>query len=845
LGVEQQLRQDYDAVRDKLGPRYLHALCTRLLRGGDLPVAEARQRAELICLALAEGVLNLDDQVSRFLEAQGIAGPNDQTLLPAPITWTQRGVLSSPLTLSLGSPVIHAFLVQQGEQVNQVLVVGRGVGEARRRLYDAAFLAALASPRPGRELEAHEITRLEEVVEQAEKEGEVDKTAMLKRCIEVLRGSEPAEVLDGLIYLSRHAVNPYTGNLLPVSDSRDYMQDPFTLLVQELRQLAQTSSLVQLHTLGPDQVQAVRPTLEAKVFHDQAGRDPDRSPVACVVPVYDTIGDLTFTLPPRVLDTNEFRRLERTMLQYRAERTKADARDRHDFHRRHREQDQDALNEYQALSPEQRAERNKETFQLTLRVDHELGVEYTLKKPHERSGEWHYKINLPSLIKEATAWMERMERIYGQVEAAEQDGRLRRLAVGYALDRALRGLGPLPGDPDWPEMADWQQRVRPLLLHAWKEALEQAGASPASRYATRRLCFFTTFRGGRALVRPHYLFLNTTSVLDGRGPVGRLVDRIDHLDQKAVKVVPGPSQEGAGPAPEQQRLERRREEVESRLELALGDEQKTLGTEALADALATALRYDPAAATRRLCEYFLHRRPEALPEVAGADPWLGGQALAIVQGLLDIGAWHGALRHLVNFLNGVAKGHPAFQLKPNQLPEVPCSFLVLCGLVDHDPAEAWELVKRWWDDYRHKRHLPDHVRGAIALAEGWEPGYLARCLAAGGRAAGKGQVLQSKHRKEAGRADPTAAALPSLLDESDDLLRAAVALQQARNFPRQRTSARRMYRLLGDALARVMASTRGAAVDTQVQELSSLLLGAEHYLDENKPQFGEKGGMAL
>ena len=148
------------------------------------------------------------------------------------------------------------------------------------------------------------------------------------------------------------------------------------------------------------------------------------------------------------------------------------------------------------------------------------------------------------------------------------------------------------------------------------------------------------------------------------------------------------------------------------------------------------------------------------------------------------------------------------------------------------------MVERWHRDPDDPR-VPARVAKSLRLAEQWEEGYVQKCLAPGGD---KRRVLTSEASKRAkGLRAGRIGALPSLLEQARDATAAAAALQKSLDFPRRRCTARRMYRLLGDALARVMASTAGGYFDSQVQELSSLLLGAEHYLDEKKYQMGKQG----
>jgi hypothetical protein len=818
-----------DGFHEQLSGAELACLSRRLLARGSLKLPPSLE-AELLCMALAEGVVPLGAQVREALANCGIPGPDDQALIPAPVPWTACGLLSSPITLALDSPVVHAFLVQQGEQVNEVLVIGRGCGEMRRRLQDVAFLAALASPRPSRELEEHERKQLEREAENAEADGEVETAARLRRCIEAFCRFEPAEVLDGLIWLSRSVVDPNTGFPLAATGGKDYLEDPFLLLVQELRKLARTSALLQLHTVSPAQVQRFRPSLRPGLFFDQDHAHPDRPLVAAVGPVWAEDEPLTLEIPLRVLESDLFQQVERTLVRARAERTKADAQDRWRFHERHRKEDQNALDEYHCLPPDLKEERDREVHRLNLRVNHELGVEYVLRKPDFKTGKWYFQVNLPSLVRDATVWAERMARVYSKVEAAENDNRLRRLAVGFLLDRALRGLGPVEGDPSWPELADWQQRVRPLLLQTWQTALDRAVAGEASRFATRRLFFLASFGAGKVTIRPYYLFVNTTGVLDSRGPVQRLVDRIDHLTNREMREDHG-------------------KKALQHLEAALGPDPN-LGDETVAVLLNEALQAAPQAAAQKLCAHLIGLAPPAPTAAEEANPLLAQQVLSTVESLMAVGAWHAAAYHLIAFLAGAVAKLPPFRLEQNQLPDVPCRFLLLCGQLDPDPAPAWDLVKRWlerWQKNPHDPALPDHVRQAMELAHDWgkEERYLAKCLGSrDGRGKARPRVWPSTKLKDAIRMGPTAAAWESLLEHGGDALRAAAAIARARRFPNERTPARRMYRLLGDALARVMAGSNGAALGREVQELSSPLLGAEHYLEEHDRRSGENWGGA-
>src|SRR5262249_3734419 len=139
----------------------------------------------------------------------------------------------------------------KGEEVSEVLVVGRGAGEVRERLYDIAFLAALAAPFFPREATEHELQQLERRADEAARAGRHQEAEQVRAFVTAWRDTQPAEVLDGLIWLSRRAVFPQVRVPLPALAGGQDLDSPFTVLVQELRALAQSSALVQLHEAEP------------------------------------------------------------------------------------------------------------------------------------------------------------------------------------------------------------------------------------------------------------------------------------------------------------------------------------------------------------------------------------------------------------------------------------------------------------------------------------------------------------------------------------------------------------------------------------------------------------------
>jgi hypothetical protein len=824
---------DNAAQLDTLAPEELGALCQRFLRTEGLCVLSGEEQSHLLCCGVATGVIPPNDQeVCRFFKNHGVPSPSDRTFIPAPITWTLRGLLSSPFTLSLDSPEVHIFLVEQGEKVVEVLVVGRGVGEMRRRLYDAAFLAALAVPRYSGMVPQEELDRLQEEARRMEERGDTEKAHQIERYRRILQDFEPAEVLDGLIWLSRNAVNPATGVLLAGAGAYTDMDDPFDEMVREIRRLAETSGLVHLHTLTPKNAQEFHPSLQEGVFFDKHN-DQDRSVVASAGPIFGDrhgeIGKVEFLMPWMPFGQSPlFKRIEHTLVMSRAERTLADAEDRLRFHRAQCSKYKRQLEEYEALSCEDKKERDKETFQLSQRVDHETVTKVTLRKPTTRTGIVYYNEILPDLLKQGTWWEKRTSRIRDNVELAKKDGRLKRLAIGFLVDRAMRDLSPLPGDPLVPGQEDWQKQVRPLLLHSWVSRLRESGVQDPAQYATRRLFFRTTFRGGALAVTPHYLFVNSTSVLDSRGAVQRLIDRIDRL----VTDTPDDGKKA--------------ETACKRLKAALkpSGTLKPLQREA---AFRDSFYYDPEQTARRLVRHLVELREEQVARSDEENPMISRHVLALVASLTCVGAYHAAMRHVLHVLEPALEDeqHAALGLTANKLPEIPCLFLLLVAMVDPSPTGSWDLVEQWYDRWRKRRKrgnnaaLSERVRKAIVLAESWEPGYLGSCLRGGGK---NRRVRESDARKKAEKAKSAPAAIPALLEQGRDAMRAAFALMQARDFPRSRTPTRRMYRHIGNALAWVMASNNGAFADEDVQELSDLLLGAELDLNEETRRLGRPGG---
>ena len=117
---------------------------------------------------------------------------------------------------------------------------------------------------------------------------------------------------------------------------------------------------------------------------------------------------------------------------------------------------------------------------------------------------------------------------------------------------------------------------------------------------------------------------------------------------------------------------------------------------------------------------------------------------------------------------------------------------------------------------------------AIKLVEEWEADYWQRYFAV--REDRLRQPI-SRAREEARTRALVPSAMRSLIALVDEAIDAIRAIDRARTFPAPVVEARRMYRHLGDALARVMALPQGNALRTSVQDLSTKLLGAVHFMD--------------
>lgn len=831
----------------------LAGLAKRLIEDGDLGGIPTQWEDEILCTALADGLLRLDPQdASTVLRRRGLPDPQDSSLVPEPVQWTLRGLLSCDpeLTLSLDSPVMHVFLVKDGEMTSQVLVVGRGCGEARRRVYDLAFLAALSVPRPDQEVPVAELERLEAEARRLEGEGDSERSKLLDRLVKLLQDHEPAEVLDGLVWLSRSAVSPETGVPLPVEGKLKLIDDAFTLLVQELKRLAASSALVKLHQLDEAQLKPYHlPEGDARlVFED--GDDAGRIPLAAVGrPVWSEFSPIEFVLPGRVFSCQRFRTVERYFLRSLAERVRADARDRLMFYERMRERHERQSNEYEAMSPAEKDRLHREEIRYDETVDFEIGTTVKLREPEFGTGLRHYTEVLPSLLESSHRWATLMKGILDRIELAERDGRLQRLAVGYLVDRALRNLAPLAGDTEWPGLDEWQYWTRPLLLRAWRDRLEEAGGGPAASYATRRLFFRSVLhrsaedgppgpreaqrpardiRDYRCILRPHYLFVNKTSALNLNGPVQRLLDRIDHLSTSEDQIT----------------TEEEREAIE-RLGRAIEADSELVSPEHRSEDVCRSLRDAPIAAAGRLVRSLLERNQKPLPGPGSPDPYVARIILDNVLSYYYVGAFHAATGLLIQYFDDVTdpESDASYRMAENRLPELLLHLCYLAALAYNPTAKtpAWDLVRRWYDE-RNQDVMGqiDRVRQALLLADEWEPAYVQRCLDLG---AGKERILTSEAYRKANKARATDGSVGSLLCRARVAIEAALGLSRAREFPAGRSSARGMYRHLGDSLALVMACPDGAAVDSELQELSSLLLGAEHIFDRKDHSQGYWGGV--
>src|SRR5690242_855939 len=73
----------------------LAGLAKRLIEDGDLGGIPTQWEDEILCTALADGLLRLDpEDASTVLRRRGLPDPQDSSLVPEPVQWTLRGLLS-------------------------------------------------------------------------------------------------------------------------------------------------------------------------------------------------------------------------------------------------------------------------------------------------------------------------------------------------------------------------------------------------------------------------------------------------------------------------------------------------------------------------------------------------------------------------------------------------------------------------------------------------------------------------------------------------------------------------------------------------------------------------------
>lgn len=437
----------------------------------------------------------------------------EEPLIPPRLIWGPRACMNKVSGPTVDSAIVHVFVFKQSNgEIYEILVVGRGIPEIEKEIFDSAFSCILRT-----------------------KAGHLD---MINGDVYRILASNNNQELFDIPGITRSGIDFN----LDQSDESNVLNE----FVRTLKLLQDKSGLVFVH----DQCDAsVKQRLDSELreyarqsANDNSSaiivaKDPDTSPemadLVTLLPYYHIKKGrplpLRIKLDPAILDIPSFQKLLEAFTYQTVERISLDAKVRLETYEKRRKSLEKEKERWDQADERTRKILWDEYVILTEKFDFETGRIIKLSKPKEISMAVYMKENVPLLIENYNEWEKRMHKIIEDIERARErpDKPILRLAASHFLDAALRGCDNFMADKDIHNLRSkneinegsslkrgiqggsqreesvisdidicfqkWSNQVAPFLRWRWRTILEAKGIDPEIVFR-RNTVFHTHFQ---------------------------------------------------------------------------------------------------------------------------------------------------------------------------------------------------------------------------------------------------------------------------------------------------------------------------------------------------------------
>jgi len=388
---------------------------------------------------------------------------------PSSLAWGPRANLAPEAGAAMDSPIMDAWVFEDGQSLGKVLIIGQGLPAIREQVLADAFMASL-------------------------RVGCLDTDMVNIGVIQVERPTDQREA-------NPLPFNPLGGaaGALAGEGSREALQE----LAGVLAKLANSTGLVRLHKLPLQRHVQMdeeirrraerRPNDPPVVWALAAPSSADEADVVGLVPYLEIPEPATTLLLPlsaSLLESDWYRRLEELHRRVTFKRAEFDLGARVNYHRKEIERLEGDSKAYFDTPKESRDEIWGSTVELTVEYDFEADRAIQLPFPVYVRAEEFYRDHVPAQIKEHERWKERLSGYLANLLDADAspEAPVRRLVSGYFLDAAIRDRRP-HGNPALTSAFEaWSAQVQPMLWFEWRRLLRERGIELADVFTRHTVC---------------------------------------------------------------------------------------------------------------------------------------------------------------------------------------------------------------------------------------------------------------------------------------------------------------------------------------------------------------------
>jgi hypothetical protein len=540
-------------------------------------------------------------------------------LAPAPLAWGPMAALAPQVYAALSSSLVRAWVTVDDQGPTEVLVVGEGLPEIRRRVLRAALEASLR------------MNGLADT-DAADLVGDVVGVGIIR--LSAGSASKRAAIDIPPVFDARQVATSLRSSPTVQGALRDF--------IGLLRKLARETNLVTVEEIRHRDVEAFDQAF--RNLAERAASQPDtaflrrpgltrsetaRDEMVTLLPCLRTAraGDFAegssvgLELSPDLLETESYQRLEQAHQQAMAHRLTIDAMLRRDRLVEEIERFRADLDAYTRTAPEERSIFYEPTVLLVERFEELLGITIKLAEPEEVDTARYYEVNMPQVIALRESWVEKLTELIDNLQTAinRPYAPARQIAAGRFLDTALRGVTPDESPTTARAFEQWRREIQPMLWFEWRRALASWGIEVADLFTPHTVLVTrylpAVFEDDALLfTHPYTIVDRARSGVLATADRGVIVvrDATDHAEAVAA----------ASPAPD------RWDEL---VQLA---GQRTVTEEQFSAAFLTALRASPGPIVRRLLQELRPAEPSpAETEMIDAELRKAERATSVSTGM--------------------------------------------------------------------------------------------------------------------------------------------------------------------------------------------------------------------